>query len=144
MADEAPPHVWISLTIMGAVFDPDELTARLEVEPTSHHRAGDPIVGDKGRRRQDRWRVTIGPRDTVQIDGMLDELLARMAPGSERMKKLCGELGLEATLTCAVEPVSAETPSVYFPPAVVRWAADQCVAIEVDIMLWRDDDQGRV
>jgi hypothetical protein len=141
MTVDALPHVWLSLTIMGGDFDPDELTARLGIVPTSHHRAGDPIVGDKGRRRQDRWRVTIGPRDTVQIGGMLDELLARMAPGSERMKELCGELGLEATLTCAVEPVSAETPSVYFPSAVVQWAADQCVAIEVDIMLWRNDDQ---
>jgi hypothetical protein len=143
MADEAPPHVWISLTIMGDDFDPNELTARLGVVPTSHHRAGDPIVGDEGRWRQDRWRVTIGPRDTVQIDGMLDELMARMATGSERMKELCGELGLEATLTCAVEPVSAATPFVHFPPAVVQWAADQCVAIAVDIMLWRDDDQDR-
>lgn len=72
---------------------------------------------------------------------MLDELLARMAPGIGQMKALCGELGLGATLTCAVEPVSAKTPFVYFPPAAVQWAADHCVAIEVDIMLWRNDDR---
>jgi hypothetical protein len=71
---------------------------------------------------------------------MLNELLAHMAPGSDRMKGLCGELGLEATLTCAVEPVSAVTPFVYFPPAVVQWAADHSVAIDVDIMIWRDGD----
>lgn len=72
---------------------------------------------------------------------MLDQVLARIAPSGGELKQVCKELGLEALLTCAVEPTSAQTPAVVFSPAVVKWAADNNVTIEVDIMLWREDDR---
>lgn len=140
VTNETPPHVWVSLTIIGGQFDPADVTARLGVEPTSSHRVGDPVVGNKGRRRRDRWRITIGPRDTIQIDAMLAELLARMAPSHGKLRQVCTELGLTASLTCAVEPTSAQTPAIVFPPAVVKWAAANDVAIDVDIMLWREEE----
>lgn len=72
---------------------------------------------------------------------MLDEVLARMAPSGGKLRQVCEELGLEAILTCAVEPTSAQTPAVIFSPAVVKWVADNDVTIDVDIMLWREDDR---
>jgi hypothetical protein len=137
---QAFPEVWVSLSIMGAPFDPDAVTARLGVEPTSHHRTGDPILGDQGRRRRDRWRVTIGPRDTIEIGGMLSELLVHMAPGEDKLRQVCAELGVEATLTCAVEPKSSLTPYIFFPRDVVRWAASHDVALDIDVMLWGEED----
>jgi len=67
---------------------------------------------------------------------MLSELLAHMAPGEQRLNKVCAELGVKPTITCAVEPTSSLTPSIVFSPDVVRWAADHNVEIDVDIMLW--------
>jgi hypothetical protein len=138
--NESLPNVWVSLTIMGAPFDPEYVTAQLSVEPTSHFRTGDPIVRDKGRRSRDGWRVTIGPRETIEIGTMLSELLAHMASGEQELRRVCTELGVEATLTCAVEPTSALTPAILFSPDVVRWAGDRDVTIETDIMLWREED----
>jgi Domain of unknown function (DUF4279) len=140
LSTESLPHVWISLSIMGASFDPDVVTAQLGVESTSQHRIGDPIVGDKGRRYYDRWRVTVGPRDTLKIDAMLSELLAHIAPGERELKRVCQELEVEATLTCAVEPTSSMTPDIIFPPSVTRWAADHGVIIDVDLMLWGEEE----
>jgi len=144
MTNESPPNVWVSLTIMGGSFDPDLVTAKLGVEPTSHYRAGDSIKDGKGRRRSDRWRVTIGPRETLKIDTMLSELLTHVAPGEDKLLAVCTELGVEATLTCAVEPTSALTPYILFPSDVIRWAADHDVEIDVDVMLWREENDDDV
>jgi Domain of unknown function (DUF4279) len=138
VAQESLPHVWVSFTLTGDSFDPDAVTAALGVEPTSQHRKGDQR-GRTARWPRARWRVTIGPRDTIEIDVMLAELLAYMTSNDQTIKRVCGEFGLEATITCAVEPTSALTPAVQFPPEVVQWAAERDVAIDVDVMIWRDD-----
>jgi hypothetical protein len=71
---------------------------------------------------------------------MLSELLAWMAPSELRLRQVCADLGVEATLTCAVEPKSSLTPYIFFPRDVVRWAAKHDVALDIDIMIWGEDD----
>lgn len=101
-ADETFPRVWVSFDLIGASFDPDAITAQLGVEPTSHHRTGDPIFANRGRRRHDRWRVTIGPHVTIEIGSMLSELLARMKPGEQKLRQVCAQHSVEPAITCDV------------------------------------------
>jgi hypothetical protein len=58
-----------------------------------------------------------------------------MTSSSHEIKRVCDELGLEATITCAIEPTSPLTPAVGFPPEVVQWAAERDVAIDIDVMI---------
>lgn len=139
-ADEALPEVWVSFDFFGATFDPDAITARLGIEPTSAHRTGDPIKEDKGRWPRDRWRITIGPKNTIEIGDMLTDLLARLAPAEGALSQVCIENRVEPMITCAVEPNSATTPYILFPENVVKWSARHDVAIAVDVMLWREND----
>lgn len=61
------PTVWVSLDVLDGGVDPDIITKRLGVEPTSYHRAGEARHKGQGRWSQDRWRVTIGPYDTWKM-----------------------------------------------------------------------------
>ncbi len=72
---------------------------------------------------------------------MLEEVISRLRPVSDKLRAVCVEIGVEPMLTRAVEPRSAQTPDVTFPRPVVRWAAENNVMLAVDIMLWRKDDQ---
>jgi hypothetical protein len=128
---------------MGSSFDPECVTRQLGVQPTLQHRRGDPMLGAQGQWRRDRWRVTIGPRDTIEIGDMLSELMAYMAPGENKLRQVCAELGVEATLTCAVEPKSSLTPSIFFPRDVVQWAASHDVVLDIDVMLWGEEDDDK-
>jgi hypothetical protein len=136
--DETLPRVWVSFDFFGAAFDPDVITAELGVEPTEHHRVGEPIRGDKGRWPRDRWRITVGPRETIEIGAMLSEVQARLARAEDALANVCAEHRVESMLTCAVEPTSAQMPYILFPNDIVRWAGDHDVAVAVDVMLWRD------
>jgi Domain of unknown function (DUF4279) len=143
--DEALPHVWISFDLValeraGASFDPDYVTEQLGVQPTQQNRAGDPIRDGKGRRTFTRWRVSVGPVDTLDIAPMLSEVMARLSPANQKLRAVCVEIGVEPKLTCAVEPRSAQTPDVTFPREVVHWAAEYGVTLGVDVMLWRKDE----
>jgi hypothetical protein len=134
------PRVWVSFDLLGASFDPDAITAQMGVEPTHAHRRGDPIREDKGRRRHDRWRVTAGPRETIEIGEMLSEVVERLAPASNVMNAVYATHDVKAMLTCAVEPRSALTPYVLFPVEIVQWAAQQGVAITTDLMLSQEHE----
>jgi hypothetical protein len=72
---------------------------------------------------------------------MLTELRAYIAPGEHELRRVCAELGVEATLTCAVEPTSSLTPAMIFPPDVLRWAADYDITLDIDVMLWASDSE---
>lgn len=146
MNDEALPEVWVSFDLValerdGASFDPDYVTQQLGVLPTQQNRIGDPIHEGKGRRTFTRWRISVGPVYAIKIDGMLDEVISRLRPVSDKLRAVCEEIGVEPMLICAVEPRSAQTPAITFPVEIVRWAADNRVALDVDVMLWRKDDQ---
>jgi Domain of unknown function (DUF4279) len=143
---EAAPRVWISFDLVSLEhdatnFDPDFVTEQLGIEPTQTNRVGDPISDRGGRRSFTRWRLSVGPIETINISPMLSELMTRLRPASPRLDRVCKELGIEPKLTCAVEPKSAETPDITFPLDVIRWAAANGVSIGVDLMLWREDGQ---
>jgi hypothetical protein len=147
MSNEALSRVWISFDLVALererkTFDPDYVTDVLGVEPTQQNRTGDPIHKGRGRRTFTRWRISVGPVDTIAIDGMLDEVISRLRPVGRKLRAVCDEIGVEPVLTCTVEPKSAQTPDVTFPLAVVQWAAENNVRLAVDIMIWRHNSDG--
>jgi len=134
------PTVWLSFDLVGGSLDPDAVSTELGVAATSQHRAGDPIHLGKGRRRSNRWRITVGPRETENVDEMIVELLAMLEPATSKIPDVCERFGAEPFLTCAVEPVSWRTPTIKFPPTLIQWLADTGSAIAVDLMLWSEDE----
>jgi hypothetical protein len=146
MSSEALSRVWVSFDLVarerdGITFDPDYVTRALGIEPTQQNRSGDPIHDGQGRWTFTRWRISEGPLETVTITGMLDQVISRLSTAGQKLNTVCDEIGVEPILTCTVEPQSAETPDVTFPRPVVQWAANNNVALAVDIMLWRRDNE---
>ena len=137
------PIVWMSFDLVGDSFDPDVVTQRLGIRPTSQHRAGDSIRAGLGRRQHDRWRVTVGPREVDDVGGMVDELLASLESARPKLRGVCQAFGLGPTILCAVEPKSSRVPDVTFSAKAIQWAAEIGCAISVDLMLWREESGGQ-
>lgn len=136
MTDESLPIVSVSFRLGGKAFDPDLVTTRLGIEPTNQYRAGDHISKRIGRRPHDGWIVRIGPRQTVEVASMFDELRGWLIVSSAVVTETCNELGLEPWITCAVEPTSKLAPSLLLSSDVIGWARDLGASIDVDLMLW--------
>ncbi len=140
MTLERSPSVGIYFRFYGTSFDPDEITRRLRIEPTSHYRAGDPAGGRTLPHRRDGWMVKIGPRETFEIEDLLQDLQKQVdIPGAE-VKQLCIDLQVRAVVVCAiVQPASVSTPALEFPPSFLEWAADKGASINVDVE-WAVED----
>jgi hypothetical protein len=131
------PKVKLYFRFYGESFDPDEITARLGVEPTEQFRPGDPITKDgRGKRRKDGWWIKVGPQRTLEIDDLLQELREKVVVDSAIVRQLCQELNINLVILCGVGMGSSEDlPITYFPPDFVGWAAEMGAAINVDIVL---------
>jgi hypothetical protein len=133
---ETPPRVWVSFELHGVPFDHDYVTAQLGIQPPPPPDAPvEPGHTENGRHVGDTWRVAIGPLNALEITAMLCELMALVAPVQNELRRVRDELHLDATITCLVEPTSTQMPEIRFPRDVIRWAAENDVAIAVELAL---------
>jgi hypothetical protein len=147
MTDEILSEVWLSLDLVAREdsevdFDPDHITEELGVVPTQQNRVGDAIRAGQGRRTFTRWRLSVGPTDTLATDAMMAEMLSLVRPAGSKLRTVSEQIGVIPVLTCAVRPRSTGatdggyvTPDVRFPLDVVQWAAENAVVLAVDILL---------
>jgi len=136
MAVQRLANVQIYFRFYGESFDPDEITQRLGIEPTLKFRPGDPITSDgRGRRRRYGWAVKVGGYDTIEIDGMLQELREQVSVSSFLVRKVCKDLDIEPVIVCGVGAERADImPALYFPTDFLRWAAEMGASLDVDVL----------
>jgi Domain of unknown function (DUF4279) len=138
MAPKRLPTVSFYFRFYGDSFDPDEITRRLGIEPTTQFRPGDPITEDgKGRRRHHGWMVKIGERETLKVDDLLRELRERISVSSETIRQVCNDLNVNPVVVCGVRQheTAETTPALMFPADFVAWVAEIDASIDVDVIL---------
>lgn len=132
------PTVSLYFRFYGASFDPDEITRRLGIEPTTRFRPGEPITKDgRGRRRGYGWWVQVGDVETLEIDDLLRQFRDRVDVSPSTVRQMCDDLGLELIVVCGVrQHASAEsTPTLFFPADFLGWLAELGAALNVDVVL---------
>lgn len=121
----------------GEHFDPDEITRRLGIEPTTQFRPGDPITKDgEGRRRRSGWMLKIVEEETLEIDEMLQEVKERLDDARALVPQICKDLQVSAVILCGVlRNDSVLMPALNFPPSFINWADTLGASINVDVVL---------
>lgn len=77
---------------------------------------------------------------TLDVVSLMRPLLTRLNPCKEAIRQLMIDLDLEAELWWAITPRSTLTPVTNLPADIVAWAADIGATIDIDVMLWEEDD----
>jgi len=136
MVVENLPRVSLYLRFYGDIFDPDEITRRLGLEPTSRFRPGDPITEDgRGRRRGYGWFLKIGPQETLDIDDLLHEFREQVAVSPQVVRRLCRDLNLDLVVVCGVGGGGADTlPATFFPTEFLDWTVELGASLNVDVI----------
>lgn len=133
------PVVSVSLWIQGTSFDPVDITNRVGIEPTISHRTGDPASLGRTQRR-DAWAVRIGPRETLELEPLVKELIEQIGARTTQIRETCSELDLELCLSCPIVPKSTLIPSIHLSPDVLEWIVRLGAHLDIDVMIWDDDD----
>jgi hypothetical protein len=131
---DSTPSIQLGFRYRAADFQPDELTKRLGVEPTSQFVAGDPITDDgRGRRRSSGWRLDL-ERETETVESMLADFRELVSIPPSVVRAASAELGLSPVVVCSVLRRESEGyPVLLFPPDFIEWVAELGATLDVDI-----------
>jgi len=129
------PSIQLSLRFQGESFDPDEITRRMGIEPTTSFMPGDPIAADgSGRRRRYGWRLAVEERETLELGTLLSDLQNRVGVSGTTVRQICADLGVTAVITCSVLQRGYESsPVLIFPPDFIDWVSGLGASLDVDI-----------
>jgi hypothetical protein len=130
------PEVSLYFRFYGDLFDPDEITRRLEIYPTHSFRPGDPITEDgRGCRRGHGWWIEVGPKETLGIEDMLSELRGRVGVSPTVIRQTCTDLNVDLVILCGVHAEEADTtPAMFFPTDFLSWAVERGASVNVDVI----------
>ena len=132
------PVLSASLWLHGESFDPTAITDRVGVEPTVSHRVGDPASLGRIRKR-DAWGVRVGPREALELEPLVRELMEQLTPCTTRIRETCVEFGLNPCISCPIQPMSSLTPSIHLMPDILAWIVSLGAQLDIDVMIWDDD-----
>jgi hypothetical protein len=134
---EKLPIITLCFRFYGESFDPDEITRRLELTPTSVFRPGDPITKDgRGKRRRFGWRLKVKEHEGLDMQDLLQEFKERISVSSSLVRQVCTDLDIQAVVFCGVRQRESEiTPALEFPMDFVEWVGELGASIDVDVIL---------
>lgn len=125
----------VYLALYGTDFDPEEVTRRVGLEPTSIKRKGEPKT-----RRHSFWQISSGrvESDVIDVYEMSSALVTLLAPRTAEIASARRELSLEAVLEVVLwitTDESKSTPAIGFDREVISFLHAIGAAIDVDTYL---------
>lgn len=121
-------------------FDPDEVTARVGLIPTSTGRLGDPlgnspVPGSTARKQRiDHWSLRAGPREADDLNEVLGELHALLVTGWAQLVTACKADDLLVCVSCVVELRSTFTPATWITAPTLRWITELGADLDIDVL----------
>ena len=124
----------VYFALFGGDFDPDAVTRRVGIEPTSTKRKSDP------RPRHSIWLVSSGRvvSDIIDVYQMSSSVVSRLEPFADRISNTREELGLKAVLEVVLwisTDESKSTPALGFDSGVISFLQSVGATIDVDTYL---------
>jgi Domain of unknown function (DUF4279) len=141
-----PEHknqICIYLSIFGNNFNPEDLTAKINIQPTHTHRKGDIIPRPKSlyvkpgspplRRKEDAWRYDLGYIHTIDSDEISDIIEKTFRDKVSDISEFIKTYNLLVKLFVVLNIDPEQTPAVGFKPSFVKILGDLYAEIDMDI-----------
>jgi hypothetical protein len=121
----------VYFALFGDVFDPNEVTQLVGLEPTSTRRKAIPIP------KHTWWKISIGRTEGELVDvyEMSSALVEKLTPHTQGILRAKQELKLEAILEVVLHISmndSISTPAIGFTPEVVSFLSAVGASIDID------------
>jgi hypothetical protein len=141
-----PEHknkIWIYLSIFGDNFNPGDLTAKINIQPTHTHRKGDIIPRSRSiyvkpgspplRRKEDAWDYDLGDIHTIDSDDISDIIEETFRDKVSDISEFVKTHNLLVKLFVVLKIDPEQTPAVGFKPSFVKILGDLYAEIDMDI-----------
>lgn len=128
-----------SLRVLGFPGEPEQITARLGLEPSRAWLAGESLGTNRRPRKSNGWEVEVVGRDGEEPDAVIERLLEVVAGREAEVR----ELSAAATVELVVVVYAYEyMPGVSFSQGVVERLAQMGCSIDIDLYHFVEAEPG--
>jgi hypothetical protein len=110
------------------IFDPHEITGLLGIEPTESFSHGDTY--GKSISKVSSWSLYSRLPESAPLQKHIHDVLEQIHPHKERILALTEQY--EGYLDCVIYNYSAQAPSMWFEPSVLRECVSMGLGIDID------------
>jgi hypothetical protein len=131
--------LWFNVYIIVIGINPDEITARLRIEPTKTRRKGE-LLPSGNTAKVDSWQLS-SPLDTASGDALephIEALFVVLANVWSELEEVCH--GSDSALHCGVHMASSDTPNLVLEPRTLTSIASLNVTLDLDLYVYPDSE----
>lgn len=136
---EGVTKIRVGFLISGHGLEPEEVTARLGLQPTATWRRGQPRMAVSARTHDsDGWVIRTDYEDSLDLLSHVRRILDLVHPRAEAVRQICESGEVSSELECVVRITGNEVqtpPIVFFDGDTIRQLADLKADLDIDINL---------
>lgn len=131
--------IYAYFQLSGVALDPDEITAKVGIEPTQTWKTGDLVIRPKGRRVTRKfsiWEVKskldpLGELDPTEVlDLHVESVFEQLEPGWESLVKICPDYD---ALICGVIYAYTDMPAISLTKENIKKISELNAGIDIDV-----------
>lgn len=124
--------ITVHFTLTGK-FNPDEVSEKLNIEPTKTWRVGEAIQKTLLSYKHDGWRLSSDEVETLELEEQLAKIWDIIQPYKSKIVDICAELDLVAEIACAVDLEDDQYPVLHFERESIKRISELNAEIDIDI-----------
>jgi len=121
----------VRLKIVSRKHSPEEIAARIGIQPDKAWRIGDPVERTTMRRKDHVWMRHSRLPESASIEEHIDELLDCISPFAAQIKQISEEEDVQ--LSCVM--YCAEIPALNFSKSVLAKLGNLGASLDIDLYL---------
>ena len=127
-------EIYAYFMLTGMEFDPDEVTAKVSINPTESWRKGD-LISARGTRRhkENGWSVYSKIEKSADLEEHINSVLEQLQPGWSDLRELCKFYAAE--IACVIYYRSGSVPAIHFDKSIVEKVHQLNAEIDVDFYI---------
>lgn len=119
-------------SLFGDHFDPDEVSSKLEITPTSVTRKGD-IINVKHRYPETSWTLGTDYEESLDVNDQLIKVMNVLKEKASQINTIQVQNQLKSKFFIVIVMENGYTPALYFDSDLIRFADSIHAEIDVDL-----------
>jgi hypothetical protein len=125
----------VELLFKGNNFNPEDFSKAVGINPSKTWREGS-IGKYKGCHSYDLWEYNTGTKETLDLDGLMQEIYENFNPKKEIIKSLINKYSLDVSLNIIVGIVNKEIPDLTIEKSLIELLSFLNGEIGIDTYLY--------
>jgi hypothetical protein len=125
----------ILLNIFGDQFEPDDISAQIDVKPSRIVFKGTNLGCNRPIQQQSCWSYETGYTEVYDVNDVMIKLLTIFEKKTDKINELKEEYSLSTSLDIVIRIKNGNVPALYFNHETINFIHDIDASVDVDLYI---------